>query len=170
MDRAGRVTVNKDLTLPGHPEIFVLGDMMAFPGVPGVAQGAIQSARFAADTIAARLAGRAPKATEFVYNDKGSMATIARFKAVVKMGNTKLTGFVAWVAWCFLHLLYIVGFKSQVGTLVNWFFSFLSGARPQRTTTNQQMVGRLAMEQLGAGASGKLVVGEDVVEERIHEA
>ncbi len=168
VDRAGRVTVNKDLTLPGHPEIFVLGDMMAFPGVPGVAQGAIQSARFAADTIAARLAAR-PKATEFVYNDKGSMATIARFKAVVKMGNTKLTGFVAWAAWCFLHLLYIVGFKSQVGTLVSWFFSFLSGARPQRTTTNQQLVGRLALEQLGAGASGKLVVGEEVVEEREQE-
>ena len=169
VDRAGRVSVNKDLTLPGHPEIFVLGDMMAFPGVPGVAQGAIQSARFAADTIAARLAGRKPKATEFSYFDKGSMATIARFKAVVKMGNTKLTGFVAWVAWCFLHLLYIVGFKSQVGTLVNWFFSFLSGARSQRTTTNQQMVARLAMEQLGAGASGKLVAGEDVVEERAQE-
>ena len=169
VDRAGRVTVNKDLTLPGHPEIFVLGDMMAFPGVPGVAQGAIQSARFAADTIAARLAGRAPKTTEFVYNDKGSMATISRFQAVVKMGNKKLTGFVAWVAWCFLHLLYIVGFKSQVGTLVSWFFSFLSGARPQRTTTNQQLVGRLALEQLGAGASGKLVVGEEVAEERAQE-
>lgn len=169
VDRAGRVTVNKDLTLPGHPEIFVLGDMMAFPGVPGVAQGAIQSARFAADTIAARLAGRAPKATEFAYHDKGSMATIARFKAVVKMGNKKLTGFVAWAAWCFLHLLYIVGFKSQVGTLVSWFFSFMSSARPQRTTTNQQLVGRLALEQLGAGASGKLVVGEDVVEEREEE-
>ena len=169
VDRAGRVSVNKDLTLPGHPEIFVLGDMMAFPGVPGVAQGAIQSARFAADTIKARLAGRAPKATEFTYFDKGSMATIARFQAVVKMGKTTLTGFVAWVAWCFLHLLYIVGFKSQVGTLVNWFFSFLSGARSQRTTTNQQMVGRLALEQLGVGASGKLVVGEDVVEERAHE-
>ena len=170
VDRAGRVVVNKDLTLPGHPEIFVLGDMMAFPGVPGVAQGAIQSARFAADTIAARLAGRAPKATEFVYNDKGSMATIARFKAVVKMGNTKLTGFVAWVAWCFLHLLYIVGFKSQVGTLVNWFFSFMSGARSQRTTTNQQLVARLAMEQLGSGVSGKLVAGEDVVEEIVQAA
>ena len=167
VDRSGRVVVGKDLTLPGHPEIFVLGDMMAFPGVPGVAQGAIQSARFAADTIAARLAGRAPKATEFVYNDKGSMATIARFKAVVKMGRLHLTGFTAWAAWCFLHLLYIVGFKSQVGTLVHWFFSFVSGARSQRTTTNQQMVGRLAMGQLGVGASGKLVAGEDVVEEII---
>ena len=170
VDRAGRVVVNKDLTLPGHPEIFVLGDMMSFPGVPGVAQGAIQSARFAADTIAARLSGRAPKATEFSYFDKGSMATIARFKAVVKMGNKKLTGFVAWAAWCFLHLLYIVGFKSQVGTLVNWFFSFISGARSQRTTTNQQLVARLAMEQLGSGVSGKLVAGEDVVEEIVQAA
>ena len=135
VDRSGRVVVGKDLTLPGHPEIFVLGDMMSVPGVPGVAQGA--------------------------------MATIARFKAVVKMGRLHLTGFTAWAAWCFLHLLYIVGFKSQVGTLVHWFFSFVSGARSQRTTTNQQMVGRLAMGQLGVGASGKLVAGEDVVEEII---
>ena len=170
VDRSGRVEVNKDLTLPNHPEIFVLGDMMAFPGVPGVAQGAIQSARFAADTVRARLAGRAPKRTEFSYFDKGSMATIARFKAVVQMGKVSLTGFTAWVSWCFLHLLYIVGFKSQVGTLVNWFFSFLSGARSQRTTTNQQLVARLAMEQLGSGVSGKLVAGEDVVEELVHSA
>ena len=170
VDRAGRVLVNKDLTLPGHPEIFVLGDMMAFPGVPGVAQGAIQSARFAADTVLARLNNHSPKRSEFSYFDKGSMATIARFKAVVKMGNTKLTGFVAWAAWCFLHLLYIVGFKSQVGTLVNWFFSFISGARSQRTTTNQQLVARLAMEQLGSGVSGKLVAGEDVVEEIVQAA
>ncbi len=96
------------------------------------------------------------------------MATIARFKAVVQMGKVSLTGFTAWVSWCFLHLLYIVGFKSQVGTLVNWFFSFLSGARSQRTTTNQQLVARLAMEQLGSGVSGKLVAGEDVVEELVH--
>ena len=169
VDRAGRVVVNKDLTLPGHPEIFVLGDMMSFPGVPGVAQGAIQSARFAADTVLARLNNRSPKRSEFSYFDKGSMATIARFKAVVQMGKMELTGFMAWISWCFLHLLYIVGFKSQVGTLVNWFFSFLSGARPQRTTTNQQLVGRLALEQLGAGASGKLVVGEEVVEEHEQE-
>ena len=170
VDRSGRVEVNKDLTLPNHPEIFVLGDMMAFPGVPGVAQGAIQSARFAADTVLARLNNRSPKRSEFSYFDKGSMATIARFKAVVQMGKMELTGFMAWVSWCFLHLLYIVGFKSQVGTLVNWFFSFLSGARSQRTTTNQQLVARLAMEQLGSGVSGKLVAGEDVVEEIVQAA
>ena len=170
VDRSGRVEVNKDLTLPNHPEIFVLGDMMAFPGVPGVAQGAIQSARFAADTVLARLNKRSPKRSEFSYFDKGSMATIARFKAVVQMGKMELTGFMAWISWCFLHLLYIVGFKSQVGTLVNWFFSFLSGARSQRTTTNQQLVARLAMEQLGSGVSGKLVAGEDVVEEIVQAA
>ena len=170
VDRAGRVVVNKDLTLPGHPEIFVLGDMMSFPSVPGVAQGAIQSARFAADTVLARLNSHSPKRSEFSYFDKGSMATIARFKAVVRMGKMELTGFMAWVSWCFLHLLYIVGFKSQVGTLVNWFFSFMSGARSQRTTTNQQLVARLAMEQLGSGVSGKLVAGEDVVEEIVQAA
>ncbi|WP_461190581.1 NAD(P)/FAD-dependent oxidoreductase [Trueperella pyogenes] len=166
LDRAGRVVVEDDLTVAGHPEIFVLGDMMSVPGVPGVAQGAIQSARFAARVIASRLGeagnpGAAP--AKFVYRDKGSMATIARFKAVVKIGKFELTGFFAWLAWCFLHLLYIVGFKSQVGTLLSWFTSFLSNARSERTTTNQQLVGRLALEQLGSGSSGKLVSGEGII-------
>ena len=159
VDRAGRVIVNPDLTVADHPEIFVLGDMMSFPGVPGVAQGAIQSARFATDVILARLSGRTAP-TKFEYHDKGSMATISRFKAVVSVGKLKLSGFIAWLVWCFLHLLYIVGFKSQVSTLVNWFVSFISGARSQRTTTNQQMVARLALETLGSGSSGKLVSGE----------
>ncbi|RRC95113.1 NAD(P)/FAD-dependent oxidoreductase [Schaalia canis] len=162
LDRAGRVVVAPDLTIPGHPEIFVIGDLMSVPGVPGVAQGAIQAADFVADQIVARTNGRAPKATAFAYKDKGSMATIARFKAVVSMGNLKLTGFPAWFAWCFLHLLYIVGFKAQVGTLLHWFISFVSNARSERTTTNQQMVGRLALEQLGTGSSGRLVAGEEV--------
>lgn len=160
LDRSGRVVVEEDLTVPGHPEIFVLGDMMSVPGVPGVAQGAIQSARHAASTILARLKGR-PAPASFSYRDKGSMATISRFKAVVKMGRFHLTGFTAWVAWCFLHLLYIVGFKSQLATLVHWFFSFTADLRPQRTTTNQQLVGRLALERLGAGSSGRLVAGEE---------
>ncbi|MDY5585004.1 MAG: NAD(P)/FAD-dependent oxidoreductase [Arcanobacterium sp.] len=164
LDRSGRVVVSEDLTIPGHPEIYVLGDMMSVPGVPGVAQGAIQSAKFAATQIKAKTSGHTPKNTKFEYNDKGSMATISRFKAVVKMGKIRLTGFPAWVAWCFLHLLYIVGFKSQVGTLLHWFVSFISNARSQRTTTNQQLVGRLALETLGAGSSGKLVAGADVTE------
>lgn len=160
LDRSGRVVVEKDLTVPGHPEIFVLGDMMSVPGVPGVAQGAIQSARHAASTILARLGGGAVPAP-FAYRDKGSMATISRFTAVVKMGRFHLTGFTAWAAWCFLHLLYIVGFKSQLATLVHWFFSFTADLRPQRTTTNQQLVARLALEKLGAGSSGRLVAGQE---------
>jgi len=160
-DRAGRVRVEPDLTVPGHPEVFVIGDLMAVEGVPGVAQGAIQSARFVADVISARVRGRAPRHRVFSYRDKGSMATIARFKAVVSVGRVKMSGFLAWMAWCFLHLLYIVGFKQQVMTLFHWFISFLSRARSERTTTNQQMVARLALERLGEGSSGRLVTGEE---------
>ena len=160
LDRAGRVLVEDDLTLPSHPEVFVIGDLMGIPGVPGVAQGAIQAARFTADVIRARLRGREPHTPTFTYRDKGSMATISRFKAVVKVGRWRMTGFPAWLAWCFLHLLYIVGFKAQIGTLMHWFISFASGARSERTWTNQQMVGRLALERLGEGASGRLVSGQ----------
>ena len=85
------------------------------------------------------------------------------------MGNTKLTGFVAWVAWCFLHLLYIVGFKSQVGTLVSWFFSFLSGARPSARPRTSSWWAASPWSSSAPGASGKLVVGEDVAEERAQE-
>ncbi|MGO3797443.1 MAG: NAD(P)/FAD-dependent oxidoreductase, partial [Pauljensenia sp.] len=161
LDRAGRVRVESDLTVPGHPEVFVIGDLMAVEGVPGVAQGAIQSAHFVADLISARMRGRAPRRRTFSYRDKGSMATIARFKAVVSVGRVKMSGFLAWMAWCFLHLLYIVGFKQQVMTLFHWFISFLSRARSERTTTNQQMVARLALERLGEGSSGRLVTGEE---------
>jgi NADH dehydrogenase len=161
LDRSGRVVVDEGLTVPGHPEIFVIGDLMSVPGVPGVAQGAIQSARFAADVIAARVQGRPPRRSRFSYHDKGSMATIARFNAVVSMGRVSFGGFPAWFAWCFLHLLYIVGFKARINTLLHWLISFASTRRSERTTTNQQMVGRLALERLGAGSSGRLIAGEE---------
>lgn len=162
LDRAGRVVVEPDLTVAGHPEIFVIGDLMAVPGVPGVAQGAIQSARYVAQVIKSRMAGKS-EVQPFAYKDKGSMATISRFKAVVKMGKLQLTGFIAWMAWCFLHLLYITGFKAQFGTLMHWMISFVSNARSERTTTNQQLVGRLALEHLGTGSSGRLVAGDNVI-------
>lgn len=156
MDRAGRVVVEPDLSLPGHPEVFVVGDLMAVPGVPGVAQGAIQGGRHAAATIIARLKGT-PEPGRFRYTDKGSMATISKFAAVVKMGKIQLTGFIAWVAWLFLHLLYIAGFKQRVTTLLSWILTFLTNGRSQRVVTNQQMVGRLAMEALGPHTSGRLL-------------
>ena len=148
VDRAGRVVVDKDLTVPGHPEIFVIGDLMSVPGVPGVAQGAIQSGRYVAQAIRRRLRGKEPQGP-FTYRDKGSMATISRYRAVVKIRRLEVSGFVAWQMWCFLHLLYIVGFKNQFSTLMDWFFSFISGRRTERTVTNQQMVARLALETLG---------------------
>ncbi len=159
LDRAGRVVVNEDLTIPGHPEVFVIGDLMSFPGVPGVAQGAIQSAKHVAKTIAADVEGK-PRPGPFKYRDRGSMATIAKFSAVVKVGKFEITGFIAWVMWLFLHLLYIAGFKQRVTTLLSWALTFISNGRSQRVVTNQQLIGRLAIARLGKGSSAKLMRGE----------
>ncbi len=160
LDRAGRVIVGEDLTLPGHPEVFVVGDLASVPGVPGVAQGAIQEARYAAKAIRADL-DDAPRPGPFAYKDKGSMATISKFAAVAQVGKLKLTGFVAWTAWLFLHLLYIAGFKQRITTLLSWALTFVTNGRSQRVVTNQQMVGRLALEKLGAYSSGRLIRGSD---------
>jgi len=160
LDRSGRVKVQPDLTLPSHPEVFVIGDLMAVDGVPGVAPAAIQSATFVADLVDARLTGRSTGQEKFTYQDKGSMATIARFKAVVSMGRVQFSGFFAWLAWCFLHLLYIVGFKQRITTLMHWAISFLSRARSERTTTQQQLLGRLALERVAEQSGGKLMAEE----------
>ncbi|MDO5735309.1 MAG: NAD(P)/FAD-dependent oxidoreductase [Propionibacteriaceae bacterium] len=158
LDKAGRVKVAPDLTLPGHPEVFIIGDLMTFPDVPGMAQGAIQSGRHAAKIIAARVNGDEDPGP-FKYFDKGSMATIAKYSGVVKMGPIQLTGFIAWLSWLFLHLLYIAGFKQRVTTLLSWTLSFVTNGRSQRVVTNQQLVGRLAIEELGAHSSGRLISG-----------
>jgi len=148
VDRAGRISVLPDLTLPGHPEVHVVGDMISLNRLPGVAQVAIQGGRFAADAITARLSGR-PTAREFHYKDKGSMATISRFSAVADIGRLKFAGFFAWVLWLVVHLAYIVGFKSRLTTVLHWTASFLGRGRAQRTATQQQVYGRLALEELG---------------------
>src|SRR4051794_26217421 len=124
VDRAGRIAVQPDLTLPGHPEVHVVGDMMALDRLPGVAQVPIQGGRYAAESIKRRIAGKAPQAP-FKYSDKGSMATISRFHAVVDLGKLKFEGFVAWLMWLALHLFYIVGFKSRVTTVLHWLVSFM---------------------------------------------
>jgi NADH:ubiquinone reductase (H+-translocating) len=148
VDRAGRVAVLPDLTLPGHPEVHVIGDMMSLNKLPGVAQVAIQGARYSADQIKRKLAGKAPRGP-FEYHDKGSMATISRLHAVAEIGRFKFEGFIAWMMWLVLHLFYIVGFKSRVTTVVHWLVSFLGRGRSQRVATQQQVYGRLALEQLG---------------------
>jgi NADH:ubiquinone reductase (H+-translocating) len=148
VDRAGRVSVLPDLTLPGHPEVHVVGDMMSLDKLPGVAQVAIQGGRYAADQIQRRLAGKEPKGP-FRYFDKGSMATISRFHAVADIGRFKFEGFVAWMIWLVIHLFYIVGFKSRITTVLHWLVSFMGRGRSQRVATQQQVFGRLALENLG---------------------
>jgi NADH dehydrogenase len=148
LDRAGRVEVNDDLTLPGHPEVFVVGDMASLKGYPGVAQVAIQGARYAADAIKRRLAGKPAKGA-FEYHDKGSMATISRFSAVASIGNLRFGGFVAWLLWLAVHLVYIIGFKHRLTTLLHWAVSFVGRGRSERTVTEQQVFARTAIEQLG---------------------
>ena len=152
LDRAGRIGVNPDLTLPGHPEVFVVGDMISLNNLPGVAQVAIQGAKYAAKEIDNRLAGRAPQ-PPFKYFDKGSMATISRFRAVAMIGRLRLTGFVAWLMWLAVHLVYITGFKNRVTALLHWFVSFIGRGRSERTATEQQIFARAALKRLRGGAS-----------------
>ena len=136
------VVVEPDLTVKGHPNVFVVGDMMAVPNVPGVAQGAIQGAKYATKIIKNDLKGRDnPDFREpFSYWDKGSMATISRHHAVAKIGKLEFGGYIAWLAWLFLHLLYLVGFKNRLSTLFSWILTFTSHSRSQLTTTSQSMV------------------------------
>jgi NADH:ubiquinone reductase (H+-translocating) len=152
LDRAGRIGVNPDLTLPGHPEVFVVGDMISLDNLPGVAQVAIQGAKYAAKEIRGRLADKPPQAP-FKYFDKGSMATISRFRAVAMIGRVRLTGFLAWLTWLAVHLFYITGFKNRVTAVLHWLISFLGRGRSERTSTEQQIFARNAMARLKRGAA-----------------
>jgi len=152
LDRAGRIGVNPDLTLPGHPDVFVVGDMIALNNLPGVAQVAIQGAKYAAKEIEGRLKGK-PAQRPFKYFDKGSMATISRFDAVATIGKLRLSGFIAWLMWLGVHLIYLTGFKNQVTALLHWTVTFLGNDRSERTATEQQIFARMALERLPRGAS-----------------
>jgi NADH dehydrogenase len=155
IDRAGRVKVNPDLTLPGHPEVFVVGDMMALNNLPGVAQVAMQGGAYAARQIVRRLRGE-PSGEPFKYFDKGSMATISRFHAVASIGDRiHMSGFFAWLMWLGVHVMYLVGFKNRFTTMLHWAVSFIFRGRSQRTTTRQQIVARTLMARLEATKQGE---------------
>jgi NADH dehydrogenase len=160
LDRAGRIRVNPDLTLPGYPEVFVVGDMIDLDHLPGVAQVAIQGAKYAAHEIRRRLAGK-PAQKPFHYLDKGSMATISRFRAVALIGPLRLTGFLAWLLWLGVHLLYLTGFKNRVAALGHWAVSFIGRGRSERTATEQQVFGRQALTRLEGGAAGLVTHGDE---------
>jgi NADH dehydrogenase len=149
IDRAGRVKVGPDLSVPGHPNVFVIGDMALVDGVPGMAQGAIQGAKYVSNLVKSELKGADPAARQpFSYFDKGSMATVSRFNAVAKIGKIEFAGFFAWLAWLFLHLVYLVGFKTKIATMLSWTTTFLGRGRSQLTITEQQAYARTRIEQL----------------------
>ncbi len=134
LDRAGRVMVTPDLSVPGHPDIFVTGDLAHLvideKPVPGVAPAASQEGHHAALNILADLAGE-PR-TPFRYFDKGSMATIGRSRAVLWSGPIVMSGFLAWLGWVFIHLLYLVNFRSRVVVFVKWAWAYLTYERSSR--------------------------------------
>ncbi len=136
LDRQGRVHVGADLTLPGHPEVYVLGDQAHVEGedkkpLPGVAPVAMQQGRWVAKRISAELAGKTP-ATAFRYVDKGQMATIGRSRAVLEVGRRRIGGMVAWLGWLFVHIYYLSGFKNRLFVLFSWAWSYFSFARGAR--------------------------------------
>ncbi|MGA2013055.1 MAG: NAD(P)/FAD-dependent oxidoreductase [Solirubrobacteraceae bacterium] len=140
VDRAGRLTVEPDLTLPGHPEILALGDMVRVRGAdgepvtyPGVAPVAIQQGRYAARLIRDRLAGR--QTPVFHYHDKGNVATIGRRAAVVDLGFARLSGTLAWIVWLVVHLWYLIGFENRVVVVIRWEISFFTRGRGARIIT-----------------------------------
>lgn len=137
VDRAGRVTVGPDLTLPGHPEVFAIGDMIrvadaegALASLPGLAPVAMQQGRYVARAIRARLRGRTPP--PFRYVDKGDLATIGRSKAVAHVRGLRMSGFPAWVTWLVVHLFYLIGFQNRLLVLLRWTASFVTRGRGAR--------------------------------------
>ena len=147
-DRAGHVEVLPDCTLPGHPEVFVVGDLMALNRLPGVAEVAMQSGIHAARTIRRRLRGRAD-AKPFKYRDLGSMATISRFRAIVSFKGIKVGGFIGWLMWAFVHLTFLTGFKNRWIALFKWLTAFVGSARDERTITMNQVSARLIAMRAG---------------------
>ncbi len=145
VDHGGRVKVSGDLSVPGHPEVFAVGDLAAVVDahgvkVPGVAQGAIQTGQYVAKIIlhevrVARNAAEPVPREPFVYNDKGSMATIGRAAAVAQIGKVELTGRTAWLAWLGVHLLFLVGFRNKIAVLFQWLYSYLTYKRGARVIT-----------------------------------
>jgi NADH dehydrogenase len=137
-DRAGRVPVSADLSLPGHPEVFVVGDLAAFPApdgglLPGVAPVAIQQGRAAADNAWRHLSGEPTR--PFRYHDKGSMATIGRAAAVAMVGRLRLSGLLAWLAWLGVHIVYLIGFRNRFLVLFQWAWAYVTWQRGARLIT-----------------------------------
>ena len=149
LDRPGRIEVLPDCTLPGHPEVFVVGDMMDLDGLPGVAEVAMQSGhpRREHDQAPARAGS---DAGPFHYRDLGSMATISRFRAVVSFKGIRLSGFIGWLMWLVVHLTFLTGFKNRFTPLLHWAITFIGGAaRSARSRSGRSSAGSRSTRPAG---------------------
>ena len=143
VDRAGRVTVLADLSLPGYPEVFIVGDMANSNNLPGVAEVAMQGGLHAANTILRRLKG---KPTEpFRYRDLGTVATIGRFRAIVSVRGVHLSGFAGWLVWMFVHLGFLTGFGNRLTTMLKWLRSMIGSGRSEREFSTAHTGGDLSL-------------------------
>ena len=141
IDRAGRVLVNPDLSIPGHPEIFVIGDLASLKDetgkpVPGVAPAAMQQGRATASNIARDLRGEPRR--NFHYFNKGNLATIGRAAAVAEFGKVHISGFLAWLSWLFVHIFFLIGFRNRIIVMIQWAWSYLTYERGARLITGDQ--------------------------------
>jgi len=141
VDRAGRVLVNADLSLPGHPEVFVIGDLAALKDkngqlVPGVAPAAIQQGKATARNIANDLQGKPRR--DFHYVNKGSLATIGRAAAIAEFGKIHISGFIAWLSWLFVHIFFLIGFRNRILVMIQWAWSYFTYERGAQLITGDQ--------------------------------
>ncbi|HEY9243041.1 MAG TPA: FAD-dependent oxidoreductase, partial [Streptosporangiaceae bacterium] len=141
-DRAGRIVVGQDCTIPGHPEILVTGDVMSLDKLPGVAEVAMQSGLYAARRIKHAQTGQ-PLPEPFRYRDLGSAAYISRGSAVMSAGQLHLSGFIGWLGWLFIHIAFMTGFRNRFGAVLSWWLAFTRDLRRERTLTSRE-VGRVA--------------------------
>ncbi len=139
LDKAGRVVVNPDLSIPGHPEILVIGDLASYmqngKPLPGVAQVAMQMGEYAVKLMRARLQGRT--LPPFRYFDKGNLAAIGRAAAVAQIGKVHLWGWVAWFIWLFVHILYLIGFDNRLVVMMEWAYDYFTHNRGARLITGR---------------------------------
>jgi NADH dehydrogenase len=145
LDRAGRIQVLPDLTLPGHPEVFAVGDMATLNNLPGVAEVAMQGGIHAANTIWRRSQGK--DAAPFKYRDFGSVATIGRFRAIASVRKVRLSGFPGWVVWFFVHLAFLTGFGDRFTTMLRWLRSMIGRGRAEREFSTAHTGGDLSLPE-----------------------
>ena len=153
LDRGGRVIVEQDCSLPGHPNVFCIGDAALFKpaagaeALPGVSPVAMQQGRFVARQIERSLRGLSRET--FVYRDKGSMATIGRSRAVVELGNIRLHGFLAWLFWLLVHIYYLIDFRNRLLVLIDWAWAYFAYERGARLITGRDASSPPAVNRYG---------------------